>query len=230
MALLCGCATYKKPLPVLKDTIRPNARPVVFKLSDRARQARLDTIVFNLPMGYRYGEAASGGSCNRKQPMVNTKPSFEMEMTRYADVFGGVMRKHGYPVEKDVELFKDTKERVADLRVGARITEATLNECFPSYDNDLKAVGSAYLKIEWSVYSALEKKIVFTTTTEGSTYGEIERGIGEPGIIRAALADALERLALNPSYRDLIDPPSPSPSRRKPPASGSSAPPSSPET
>jgi serine protease Do len=207
VALLCGCATYKKPLPVLKDTIRPNAKPVVFKLSDRAKQARLDTIVFNLPMGYRYGEAASGGSCRNKQPMVNTKPSFELEMTRYADVFGSVMRKHGYPVEKDVELFKDTSERVADLRVGARITEATLNECFPNYENDLKAVGSAYLKIEWSVYSPLEKKIVLTITTEGTTYGEIESGIGEPGIIRPALADAVERLAQSASYRDLIDQP-----------------------
>ncbi|HET7785639.1 MAG TPA: serine protease [Myxococcales bacterium] len=207
VALLCACATYKKPLPVLKDTVRPNARPVVFKLSERARQARLDTIVFNLPMGYRYGEAANGGSCNHKQPFVNTKPSFELAMGRYADVFGNVMRKHGYPVENDVEMFKDTNERVADLRVGARITEATLNECFPSYDNDLKAVGSAYLKIEWSVYSALEKKIVFTTTTEGTTYGEVESSVGEPGIIRPALADAIERLALVPSYRNVIDPP-----------------------
>lgn len=208
-ALVLGCASYKKPLPAVNDGIRPDAQPVVFKLSDKAKQARLDTVVFNLPMGYRYGEVSAGTSCRTRQPAVNTKPSFELELTRYADVFGSVMRSHGYPVEKDVELFKDANERVADLRVGARIVDATVNECFPNYRDELKVLGSAYLKIEWSVYSALEKKVVFTTTTEGTTYGEIESAVGEPGILRPALSDAVERLARTAAYRDLIDQPRP---------------------
>jgi S1-C subfamily serine protease len=201
---LGACATYKKPLPAVASAA-PAANPVVFKFTDRARQARLVTIVFDLPVGYRYGEAAGGGRCNRKQPLVNTKGSFEFDTKRYADVFNDGMRKHGYPAESGAELFRDSKERVADLQVGARIVAAVLNECFPDYENDLKAIGSAYLKIEWSVYSSIDRKIIFVTTTEGSTYGEVESIVGEPGIIRPALADAVERLALRPDYREVID-------------------------
>ncbi len=91
---LGACATYKKPLPAVAPAASA-ANPVVFKFTDRARQARLVRIVFDLPVGYRYGEAAGGSRCTMKQPLVNTKGSFEFETNRYADVFNDVMRKHG---------------------------------------------------------------------------------------------------------------------------------------
>jgi S1-C subfamily serine protease len=97
---------------------------------------------------------------------------------------------------------------VADYQIAARIVEITINECYDHIDQSkLLARGDAYLKIEWSAYSALEKKVVFTTTTEGSTGGQIESDVGQIGIMRAALADAADRLALADDYRAAIDPP-----------------------
>jgi len=139
---------------------------------------------------------------------VNTKAQFQYEVGKYADLFSNIMKRHGYPVDDEVELFENSKERTADLHIGARIVDATLNACYPdSYKNELKARGSSYLKIEWSVFSTLEKKVVFVTTTEGSTYSEVESTIGEPGILRPAMAVALERLALDPKYRAIVDAP-----------------------
>lgn len=207
---LLACASYKKPLPSLAPPRRGNDE--VFKFSDKARETRLVTIVHDLPLGYQYGEAGSslygsGNSCAKKQPLVNTQGRFELKASSYTDVFNSVMKRHGYPVDDQVELFKGSKEHVADLQVGARIIDATLNECYPKIaETELKAVGSAYLKIEWSIYSAIEKKVVFVTITEGSTYGDVESTIGEPGILRPALADAAERLAADPKYRQVVDP------------------------
>ena len=206
---LCACGGYRKALPPVEPA-RISAAPVVYKFSDKARQTELATIVFDLPIGHRYGELAAGydGSCFNRQPLVNTKARFHYDVGKYADLFTSVMKRHGYPVDDQVELFENSKERVADLKVGARIIDATLNACY--YDvprNELKARGSAYLKIEWSVFSTLEKKVVFATTTEGSTYSEVESTIGEPGILRPAVADALEKLAANRKYREIIDPP-----------------------
>jgi serine protease Do len=210
LAGLCACGGYKKALPPVEPPQR-RAAPEVFKFSDKARQTRLATIVFDLPMGHRYGEAASGydGSCFNKQPLVNTKTRFQYDVSKYTDVFASVMKSHGYPVDDDVELFEGSKERVADLKVGARITDATLNLCYPDYRNDLKTKGSAYLKIEWSIYSTIEKRVVLVTATEGSTYTEIESTIGEAGILRPAMAEALEKLAVDPKYRQVVDPPAP---------------------
>jgi len=208
LAALCACTSYKKTLPAIAPATQAAKAPQVYTFSAKARQTRLSAIIFDLPMGYRYGEAAAGynGMCSSRQPMVNTKGRFQFDVTKYSDVFNKVMKQHGYPVEEDLELFKDSKERVADLHVGARIIEATINECYPR-SNDLQAVGSAYLKIEWSLYSVLEKKVIFTAVTEGSTYGDVESNIGEAGILRPALADAVERLSAHDEYRRAIDPP-----------------------
>ena len=205
----CACASYKKPLPALAPAQAASA-PQVFKFSDKARQTRLATIVFDLPMGHRYGEAAAGydGHCMCKEPLVNTKGRFQYDVSKYADLFTSVMKSHGYPVDDEVELFENSKEHVADLKIGARITDATLNVCYPeSYKNDLKATGSAYLKVEWSIYSTLEKKVVLVSRSEGSTYTDVESTIGEAGILRPALADALEKLAVDAKYRQIVDPP-----------------------
>jgi S1-C subfamily serine protease len=203
---LCACTSYKKPLP----SIAPMRSEQVFKFSDLAKQARLSAIVFDLPPGYRYGEEGFGtsGSCYRKHPMVNMRGRFEFEVAKYTDLFNSVMKMHGYPVDEQIELFRDSKERIADVQVAARIIEATLNECRPEVvDNDMKVVGNAYLKVEWSVYSTIQRKVIFTAITEGSTYQDVESTIGETGIVRPALADAVERLAMVPGYREAIDPP-----------------------
>jgi hypothetical protein len=155
LSILVACAgdTYKKSLPAVPPLQRTGAP---YELSASAREAQLTAVIFDLPIGYAMGETASGyyGSCNRKRPMVNAAGRFELESKKYTDVFNAVMKKRGYAVEEQVELFKNSKERVADLKVGARVVDAALNECYPNLaENSLKASGSAYLKIEWSVYS-----------------------------------------------------------------------------
>lgn len=203
---------YKKDLPPVAPAQEASASaPEVYKFSSNARQTRLSAIVFDLPAGYRYGESAvtyyGYKGCAVKAPLVNTKGRFSLQTDKYVDLFENVMKKHGYPVEDATAMFEDSKERVADLKIGARIFEAALNECYPDPRNDLNGTGNAYLKIEWSVYSTLEKKVLLSTITEGTTYRDVETAIGELGFLRPAFADALERLATSAKYREVVDPP-----------------------
>lgn len=207
--MLVACASYKKELPELTPLQRTSeAKPEVYAFSAAARQARLSVIVFDLPTGYQYGEVAGGiYGCRDKQPLVNTTGRFSFNVEKYADLFSGVMKSHGYPVDEASEIFQESKERVADLQIGARIVDATVNECYTDHRNELRLKGNAYLKIEWSIYSTLEKRVLLTTSTEGTTYGDVDSRIGETGIVRSAFADALERLAADPKYREVVDPP-----------------------
>jgi S1-C subfamily serine protease len=176
--------------------------------------------VLDLPVGHRYGESSWGsGACYEKRANVNTEGRSEMEPHRVIEVFNEVMKRWGYPVEDQIELFKDSKERVADLQVAGRVVDATLNECYPKIWTDKLFVrGTAYLKIEWSVFSTLEKKVVLSVTTEGSTGQEVESRVGQQGILRVAIADALGRLAVSNDYRGLVDPPQATAGATLPPA------------
>ena len=131
----------------------------------------LQTIVIDLPAGYGYGQFAVGHQCLKSLRLVNTEGAFEVETRRYTDVFNKKMRAHGYPVNAELVLFKGAEEKLPDLKVAARVVEMNLNYCEPNLEDQLKVNGNAYMKIAWSVFSNLEKKVVFTATTEG-------RGIG----------------------------------------------------
>jgi len=181
----------------------------LFSFSDNARQTRFAAFAVDLPPDHAFGEAATGvGNCRNKSLMTNSRDHFHFAHSDFADVFDAIMKRHGYPVEDAVELFPGSKVRTADLDVGARIVDAITNECYPGVGTrPFFVVGDAYLKIEWSVFSRLEKKVILTVTTEGSTYTQVESEIGYRGIVRPAFADALERLATDPKYRDVVDPP-----------------------
>jgi len=99
LAVVLACASYKKTLPA----VAPAKTPEVYAFSPKARQTRLAAIVFDLPMGYRYGEAAGGyNGCSNRQPMVNTKGRFHFDVSRYQDVFGKVMKEHGSPFSPEL--------------------------------------------------------------------------------------------------------------------------------
>jgi S1-C subfamily serine protease len=206
-----ACLPPPKPLPSLPTQSHaanlPSTPP-----SDKALQVKLKAFVIDVPMGHVYGQEAwgfQGSSCTEQRNSVNTEGRFEFDVAKYGDVFKAVLMRRGFPVEDDLELFAGTKKRVADLQVAARVIDATLNECYPDVSrNKLKATGSAWLKVEWSLYSTLEKKIVVSVVTEGSTYGQVASTIGQPGILRPAFEDAVERLARSDAFRKAVDPPS----------------------
>jgi S1-C subfamily serine protease len=206
-ALACATSHPPKALPT---TLAPVQSPEVFKFSDHAHTTRLAALVIDLPVGYRFGTSSGGyyGGCNQSSPNVNTDGRIELDIKRYSDVFITAMKEHGYPVDAQSEIFKESQERVADLQIAARIIELTVNDCYPNISrNKLEARGDAYMKVEWSAYSSLEKKVTFTMTTEGVTPGEVISDVGQMGILRAAFVDAARRLALSKEYRAAIDPP-----------------------
>jgi serine protease Do len=200
-----ACATPPKPLPVVAPA--PKIEP--FKLSAKAKQSKLVAVVFDVPLGTNigtYGWSQSGSRCARPEPLVNSDGRTTLEHEKYLDIYNSAMKARGYGVEDESEIFRDTNERVADLKVAARIVGAVLNEC-QSSGNKQVMNGSAWLKIEWSIYSNLEKKVIFTTVTEGSTNGEVHSDYGQPGLTRPAFADAVARLAASAAYFAVVDPP-----------------------
>jgi hypothetical protein len=111
------------------------------------------------------------------------------------------MWRHGIPAGREAPKARAPLE----LRVGARVFEAVCNFCTPrTVDRNDRKIGNVYLKIAWSVYSNEEQKVIFEITTEGTTYDKIESDEGLDGLLRAAFADAAQRLALSEGYQALL--------------------------
>jgi S1-C subfamily serine protease len=201
-----SCHKYARPLPVLE---RP-ASEDRYSFSDKARVAKLVKVLFDLPLGYRYGELrfGSGGRCSgRSLDFTNLDGPYERNVDDFADVFSRTLKQHAYPVEDEAGVFQQSGRAAATVLVAARILEETFNKCYPNAgERNERTFGGAHLNIEWTLYSTVEKKVILTTVTEGTTYGEMESEVGEVGILRQAFLDATERLARDRSYRAAIDP------------------------
>jgi serine protease Do len=202
--LACAGTRYEKALPAVpRISEADSARK--FSFTADGRELRLSAVVFDLPADYILGQASSGldGVCTKAQASVNGGRWFGAELKYFTDVFADVMRQHGYPVDPGTTVFPGA--RPEELRVGARVFEAVCNFCTPQLgDRNARKIGNAYLKIAWSVYSNLERKVIFETTTEGTTYSKIETNLGLEGLLRVAFADAAQRLALSDGYRALL--------------------------
>jgi hypothetical protein len=62
-------------------------------------------------------------------------------------------------------LFDDPSSWKAEFLIGALITDMEVSLC---YEYIGKAKGEMYMKVDWQVYSRLDRKVVYKTTTEGS--------------------------------------------------------------
>jgi len=200
-----ACVSYVKPLPALD---KPAAAERL-DFSEKARVVKLSKVFFDLPQGYRYGEVRFGfdGFCRgRPLEFANQRGPHERDVEDFADAFARTLKQHGYPVEEPV-VFRQSGQTAANVLVAARIVEEAFNKCYPNVGQfNGRTRGGAYLKIEWSLYSTTEQKVILSRVTEGTTYGEMESEVGEVGILRTAFADAAERLAQDPAYRTAIDP------------------------
>ncbi|HEY9081427.1 S1C family serine protease [Magnetovibrio sp.] len=127
-----------------------------------------------------------------------------------AEIFNETMSQSGLNVVGDPkELFEVTKSRqAAKYRVAARMVDIRGNVCEEHHWWDgrplRKYAAEFYQKIEWSVYSNFERRVVANIATEG--VGRQDRATPE-GIMVAfnsAFVSATEALAADKSFLDLI--------------------------
>jgi S1-C subfamily serine protease len=103
-------------------------------------------------------------------------------------------------------LFEDPSEWKAQLLVAGLITDLKLNICYPlaGFRNLVDAKGEAYMKINWQVYSRIDRKVVHEVTTEGS-YKTTETTPDKGAIIwQNAFATAARNLLSDKGFYDLV--------------------------
>jgi serine protease Do len=195
---LPGCSAPRIALPALAQDVseRPN-------FAGRSpRMVNLDSLNLDVPVGSSIGEAKFGwtGSCRSPRPLTYKHGSVKLATATYLGMFKDVMQAAGIPVEQPAR-FSGEEVKKADLNFAATIQEMTLDICFPEVGKDKDhAIGEAYVKVEWSVFSPVERKVVYSATTQGRSPPNFETRLADDGIITEALRDSLGRLLTQPGF------------------------------
>jgi serine protease Do len=202
-----SCITSCNPSFIKPQLDAPAPAPVI-NLADRNPKVMgLASLIMEIPAGTSVGELSGGiyGRCDRSRPLTVASPGSKVELPPFREAFEHVMADAGVPVEETVSRFDGQELRKADLQLSASIKEMTLNLCFGELDvSKTRAKGQASMKIEWSVFSPLERKVLMTFNTTGKSPDEVKTEIGEDGVTSVAFRSALINLMAVPEFTDLI--------------------------
>lgn len=133
--------------------------------------------------------------------------SLDVTKNDFADVFRQELKKANYPVVGDTNvLFDDPSASKAELLVAGLINKVESNVCFPqSESSDWSTVkGGAFIQVDWQVYSQIERKIIYETTTQGSYETEEAKSGGSAKLLTKAFAVATHNLLADNKFHDLV--------------------------
>ncbi len=196
-ALLCslgGCA-----VPPVQMT-QANA-PIQVTGDAKSKAIQFKKIVINIPAGTDIGTAMNGIACEiRHQVTWHGSGSMDVSDKSFTDIFRQELTKANYQVVGDPDaLFDDPNTWQAEYLVAGAISRLQINACYIAGGYK----GGVYMKVDWQVYSRLDRKVVYQVSTEGS-YNTPNTVDDLDLVMRPAFSQATDNLLADQKFHDLI--------------------------
>ena len=198
---LAGCGVNVRKAEIAEPLTPPTeARPVPIRFGELQAKLR---------RGDRIGGYVIGFTClGPFDPITWTTGREMMDRGDVADMFHEELSAAGYDVTGNPgRLFeREEDEERAELVVSAQVTDVKMNVCRKMgwwlIESDI--IGEeveASVKVDWTVYSRLERRMVLRTSTRGYTDGGAATEDGKILAIEQAMAGAIANLAADPDFR-----------------------------
>jgi hypothetical protein len=198
---LAGCGVNVRKTEIAEPLTPPaEARPVPVRFGELQAKLR---------RGDRIGGYVIGFTClGPFDPITWTTGREMMDHSDVADMFHEELSAAGYDVTGNPgRLFeREEDEERAELVVSAQVTDVKMNVCRKMgwwlIESDV--VGEeveASIKVDWTVYSRLDRRMVLRTSTRGYTGGGSATEDGKILAIEQAMAGAIANLAADPDFR-----------------------------
>lgn len=207
LACLSACAPHVQKadyIPV--NAVPEDASPAPVYFRD------LDLI---LPVGTDVGfENGYPGACGWPYFPVGRSALRNAVDTKFIrQTFHDALEAQGYDVVGSLNVAFDEEDEIAraEYAVAAKVTQVQLAMC----DNDPHVIlfffplrggvdGRMFLSVDWSVYDALHRKVVYKTTTQGYTDHRVPNREGLALMFTDAFEMAAHNLGADGQFHDLI--------------------------
>ncbi|MDH3219773.1 MAG: trypsin-like peptidase domain-containing protein [Gammaproteobacteria bacterium] len=145
--------------------------------------------------------------CISEGNLTLNNAKYIIKQVDFGKPFDEVFEENGYLVAAD-KTFALQESASNDLSLAAVVTDIRLSHCGSRSAPDLRSFtqNSTYLKIEWTVFDNLARRVVFKTTTEGldDSFKKSPRFNGAAISASLAFRQATEHLLAQPEFVDLL--------------------------
>jgi len=183
----------KDPIDILHSE---EAKPILFK-----------KVVVKLKRGQEIGRLQGGLMCIDRGPLTWKGGKVNLTGDEFTEVFREELEKANYPVVGNPDaLFEDPDEWKAELLVAGLVKDMQANMCYPRiYYYDYETCrGSAYIGVNWQVYSRLDRKVVYETNTEGSSSITQASATVQTDLFLNAFSMATQNLLSDEGFHNLV--------------------------
>ncbi len=160
------------------------------------------------------GPALLGGVCSWSNYPVNRRVlSSKFESQYLQATFEDALESQGYDVTNDVELDFDRDDAVAraEYFISAKVRDIDLDLCkrgritsFNIFNTAPGAKGKIWARFDWTVYDALQRKVIYQTSTEGYSRRDYPNEEGLELLFMDAFDMASHNLGADQGFYNLI--------------------------
>jgi len=164
-------------------------------------------IVVKLDRGQPVGKIGEGVLCVNAGDLTWGGGRLNWSGDELTEVFQQELHKANYEVVGDPDaLFEDHSAWKAELLVAGLVKDLQANVCYPwaGYGNYSKAKGEAWMKVDWQIYSRLDREVIYETTTEGTGMAEKASNAAAQDIYFNAFSVATRNLLADKGFYELV--------------------------
>jgi len=165
--MLVGCAGMGI-VPPVKTVLTGTPKEIG---AEALRSLQVSRVYYDIPKGTTIGMEYAGAVCRTLKPIVIEVEPRSQPNLALAELLRKEFQMAGYPVvQSENKLFLDDAAIPAELFIGAYVKEVQAYRCSKPgvFGVGPGAKGGVYMKVEWQLLAFPERKVVFTTTTEGA--------------------------------------------------------------
>lgn len=201
--LLGGCIAFV-PHPGEEMTPLPvpdHASPVPIRFGD---------VAVRLRRGTEIGRYVFAADCRPPYNILTWGQNRALlDRTAFKDAFHEELTEVGYRIrENPRRMFDlDAERQSAEYIVSAQIVDLRMTLCrhfFWLTGTPLGIAGGGWARVDWTVYSRLERKVLYRTSSEGSSTLDRATVDGDVLIVENAFAAAARNLAADPGFHALV--------------------------
>jgi serine protease Do len=158
-ALLSGCAVQPSKsvdVALLKS----------FDANATTRSIEVSKLLFAIPEGKAYGRPHGGLACIPQPIMVWKGGSSTIAEGPLVAKVSSTLAASGLKLAQARDELFSTPDKQAELVLGGRVVGLDFSTCGEGTFTGRK--GSAYVSVEWQVFSRIDNRVIYSATTEGS--------------------------------------------------------------
>jgi serine protease Do len=201
--LTYGCAAPA----IIKDVVDKPVASLDLKASVNSKPIQLNKVVVKLKRGEHIGALQAGLLCVGQGELNWRGGRLNIDSDEFTEAFKEELEKFSFRTVGDTSaLFEDPSSWKAEILVAGLVKNLKANICYPmaGFGNFSTSKGEAFVKVDWQIYSKLDRAVVHSVTTEGSYKITESSTGGSESIILNAFTQAARHLLADNKFRGIV--------------------------